>query len=42
MSLAGYVDTQQLNFEAIKESPHYSLLIETIDRLYRTALELGP
>jgi hypothetical protein len=42
MSLAGYVDTQRLNFEAIKDSPHYSRLIETVDRLYRTAIELGP
>lgn len=42
MSLAGYVDTQRLNFEAIKDSPHYSRLIETVDRLYRTTLELGP
>ena len=41
MSLAGYVDTQRLNFEAIKDSPHYSCLIETVDHLYRTALELG-
>ena len=41
MSLASYVDMQQLNFEAIKDSPHYSRLIETVDRLYRTALELG-
>jgi hypothetical protein len=42
MSLDGYVDTQQKNFEAIKGSPHYSRLIETIDRLYRATLELGP
>jgi hypothetical protein len=42
MSLAGYVDTQRLNFEAIKDSPHYSRLIETVDRLYRTTVELGP
>src|ERR1039457_2699595 len=42
MSLASYVDMQQLNFEAIKDSPHYSRLIETVDRLYGTALELGP
>jgi hypothetical protein len=41
MSLDGYVDAQQKNFEAIKESPHYSRLIETIDRLYRTTLALG-
>ena len=42
MSVAGYVDTQRLNFEAIKDSPHYSRLIETVDRLYGSALELGP
>jgi hypothetical protein len=42
MSLDGYVDTQQKNFEAIKDSLHYSQLIETVDRLYRTTLDLGP
>jgi hypothetical protein len=41
MSIAGYVDTQRLNFEAIKDSPHYLRLIETVDRLYHSALELG-
>lgn len=42
MSLNGYVLTQQQNFEAIKDSLHYSRLIETVDHLYRTTIELGP
>jgi hypothetical protein len=42
MSLEEYVVTQQRNLEAIKESPHYSRLIETVDRLYRTTIDLGP
>jgi hypothetical protein len=41
MSLDGYANTQQKNFEAIKDSTHYSRLIETIDRLYRTTLDLA-
>ena len=42
MSLDEYVDTQQKNFVAIKESPHYSRLIDTVDRLYRTTIDLVP
>jgi len=42
MSLDEYVDTQQKNFAAIKESPHYSHLIVTVDRLYRTTIDLIP
>jgi hypothetical protein len=42
MSLDDYVDAQQKNYDAIKDSPHYSRLIETVDHLYRTTLELGP
>ena len=42
MSLDEYVATQQKNFEAIKDSPHYSSLIDTVDRLYRTTIDLGP
>jgi hypothetical protein len=42
MSLNEYVDTQQKNFAAIKESPHYSRLIDTVDRLYRTTIDLVP
>jgi len=41
MSLTEYVAAQQRNLEAIRESPHYSRLIETVDRLYRTTIELG-
>jgi len=42
MSLNEYVITQQRNFEAIKDSFHYSRLIETVDQLYRTTIELAP
>ena len=42
MSLDEYVATQQKNLDAIKESPHYSQLIQTVDHLYRTTLDLGP
>ena len=42
MSLAEYLSAQQRNLEAITESPHYSRLIETIDRLYRSTIDLGP
>jgi hypothetical protein len=33
MSLDDYVSAQQRNFDAIKESPHYSRLLETVDHL---------
>jgi hypothetical protein len=36
------VTAQQRNLEAIKESPHYCRLIGTVDRLYRTSIDLGP
>src|SRR5262245_16908868 len=42
MSLDEYVAAQHQNFEAIKGSLHYSRLIETVDRLYRTTVDLGP
>src|SRR6266404_5754889 len=42
MSLNEYVAMQQKNLEAIKDSLHYSRLIETVDHLYRTTLDLGP
>lgn len=42
MSLAEYVIAQQHNLEAIRQSPHYSRLIDTVDRLYRTTLDLSP
>ncbi len=42
MSLDDYVSAQQRNFEAIKESPHYSRLLETVDNLYNATVELGP
>jgi hypothetical protein len=42
MSLDEYVATQQLNFDAIRDSPHYSRLIETVDRMYRTSIDLVP
>jgi hypothetical protein len=42
MSIEGYVATQQLDHEAIRNTPHYSLLIETVDRLYRVTIELVP
>jgi hypothetical protein len=42
MSLEDYVAAQQRNLEAIRQSPHYSRLIETVDRMYRTTLDLGP
>jgi hypothetical protein len=42
MSLDEYVATQQKNLDAIKESPHYSQLIQTVDHLYRTTMDLGP
>ncbi len=41
MSLDEYVATQQRNLEAITTSPHYSRLIETVDHMYRTTLDLG-
>jgi hypothetical protein len=42
MSLNDYVAAQQRNLKAIRESPHYSQLIETVDRLYRVTLDLCP
>jgi hypothetical protein len=42
MSLNEYVLAQQQNFEAIKDSPHYSRLLSTIDHLYRTTVEISP
>jgi hypothetical protein len=42
MSLDEYVATQHRNLEAIKGSLHYSRLIETVDRLYRTTFDLIP
>jgi hypothetical protein len=42
MSLDEYVAAQQRNLEAIRESPHYSRLIETVDRMYRATIDLGP
>jgi hypothetical protein len=42
MSLDEYVAAQQRNLEAIRESPHYSRLIEIVDRMYRATIDLGP
>jgi hypothetical protein len=41
VSLDEYVDFQQRNFEAIKDTLHYSGLVVTVDRLYRSTLALG-
>jgi hypothetical protein len=42
MSLDYYVSAQQRNFEGIKESPHYSRLLETVDHIYNATVELVP
>jgi len=42
MSVEAYVRAQQQNFDAIKVSPHYSRLIETVDVLYNRTVELVP
>jgi hypothetical protein len=42
MSIEVYVATQQLNYDTIKGSLHFSRLIETVDHLYRTTIDLVP
>ena len=42
MSIKGYVATQLLNYDAIRQSPHFSRLIEAVDNLYRRSIGLVP
>src|SRR5260370_42215320 len=42
MSLDEYVAEQRRNLDVIKDAPHFSRLITTIDRMYHTAVDLVP
>lgn len=42
MSIEAYVATQQQNYDAIKDSLHFSRLVETVDHLYRSTIDLVP
>jgi hypothetical protein len=42
MSLEEYALAQQQNFDAIKDSPHYSRLLATVDHLYHTTVAVSP
>src|SRR5579863_3858759 len=42
MSIEAYIATQELNYDAIRGSLHFSRLIETVDHLYRSTIDLVP